>query len=137
MNNNGGIGGSSNALSQQQQQGRVEALLLAVKASNDWEREMADAFGGPRAARAEELDFEAEGGPSVGKEKPRKWDDTVSASEARARAEAAARARADAASEGGDPSSSSSSSFSASAASAASASAAAADPFKGMITSVF
>jgi hypothetical protein len=120
----GGSSLSAGLSSQQQEQGRVEALLLAVKASNDWEREMADAFGGPRAAGADELDFEAEGGPSVGRRGGRANDDTVSASEARARAEAAARARADAAGDG--PSSSSTS-----------AAAAAAVPFKGMITSVF
>ena len=117
-------GSISGSLLSQQQQGRVEALLLAVKASGDWEREMADAFGGPRAAKAEELDFEAEGGPTVGRGKDKRKeaaDDTVSASEARARAEAAARAKAD----GNDVGSSSSSSS------------AAVVPFKGMITAVF
>jgi len=118
--------------SQQQHQGRVEALLLAVKASNDWESEMADAFGGPRAARAEELDFEAEGGPTVGRrdgQRGQGGDDTVSASEVRARAEAAARARADA-----DEKKSSSTTT---ASPSTTTTTAAAVPFKGMITSVF
>lgn len=57
--------------------GRVEALLLAVKACNDWEADTAGRFGG---ARAPDVDLDA-------------VDDSVSASAARARAAAAAAAK--------------------------------------------
>ena len=149
----GGAGGSSASApsaggglsQQQQQQGRVEALLLAVKACNDWEVEMADAFGGPRAAGAEELDFEAEGGPTVGtKDGGRRpaGDDTVSASEVRARAEAAARARAEAAASARAEAAAAAEGESSSTKQKpppppSSSSSTAVVPFKGMITSVF
>ena len=72
----GGGGGSVSTTSPPP--GAVEALLLAVKAANDWEADTAARFGAERDAA---VDFEAADG------------DAASASQVRARAAAAAAAR--------------------------------------------
>ena len=88
----GGGRGAAAAPSPASPAAHVEALLLAVKAANDWEAEMEDRFGGGGVPGRSAPTTAA--GLLGGDDWP---DDEAPASRVRARAEAAARARAAAA----------------------------------------